>query len=490
MIDEKEIPYPPPMLPNVDYQTFDESFEPLVDLEHGALEHCQHFLKKLESVLLDAKMVQIPELIVAHLCCYLGASTTVCLAEKAKPLEPNIIGLIKQHADCAFAQFNRYPINSSVSTQREKQNNLAKLREQCPGSIIAQTVRLGRFVMDIMERLGSNRRLTLKYSDQKQEEFFCPQNEFFAFLIPLINEQHHEWQETLDGKSINYAVNQLAIQIAWLIGYFSHLDHQAPDAGRYLEYGLPCIALYREHTDEFLQAMRAKGQAVTSMQTDSVDEPSVDPEIEALLHEIHTLSSKTHANLPPAITTFQKEIAIVQAGIEKLLIELMAEGMAVKVVLMSVFYFWFTLDAPLRVEDPTVFDNYSPFDEMGNIIDLVKSTVRSLPEPKLSSELKLLNAKMQALKTNLPDPASLDEVDQATVAYQSKKVNTAIHTLTSNYLKQNYHVEVVANVLFSQWMHLSVFYGVSESDWQKMDYYLVEILAAVRNYIPTTIIKN
>ena len=487
MIDEKEIPYLQPMLPNVDYQTFDESFEPLVNLEHGILEHCQHFLQKLEAVLLDAKMTQIPELIVAHLFCYLGASTTVYLAGKAKQLEPNIIELIKQHADFAFAQFNQYPVNSSANTQREKQHNLAQLREHSPGSIVAQTVRLGQFVMDMMERLSSNRRLTLKYSRQKQEELFCPQNEFFAFLIPLINEQHHKWQETLDGKTINYTINHFAIQIAWLIGYFSHLDNQAPNKGNYLEYGLPCITLYREHTDEFLQAMRAKDQVLTSMQVYSEDESDVNPKIHSLLHEIHALSSKTHADLPPAITKVQKEIAIVQAGIEKLLIELMSEGMAIKVVLMSVFYFWFMLDAPLRVEDPTIFDDYSPFDEMGNIIDLVKTTVRALPEPKLSSELKLLNEKMQALKSNLPDPASLDEVDQATVAYQSNKVNTAIHALTSDYLKQDYHVEVIANVLFSQWIHLSIFYGVSESDWQKMDYYLVEILAAVRNYIPTII---
>lgn len=487
MIDKKEIPYPQPMLPNVDYQTFDEDLGPLVGLEHGVLEHCQNFLKKLERVLLDAKMIQVPELIVAHLCCYLGAITTVYMADKAKELESDIIELIKQHAEFAFSQFNQYPVNSSVDTQREKQNNLAQLRVDSPGSIVPQTVRLGRFVMDIMERLGSNRRQTLKYSQQKQEELFCPQNEFFSFLIPLINEQHHEWQETLDGKSINYAINQLAIQIAWLIGYFSHLDNQPPDSGRYLEYGLPCILLYREHTDELLQAMRAKGQVLTSMQADSEDAPGVDPEIASLLHEIHTLSSKTHADLPPAITQFQKETAIVQAGIEKQLIELMLEGMTVKVVLMSVFYFWFTLDAPLRVKDPAVFDDYSPFDEMGNIIDLVKTTARALPEPKLSSELKLLNAKMQALKANLPDPASLDEVDQATVAHQSNKVNTAIHTLTSDYLKQDYHPEVIANVLFSQWMRLSVFYGVSETDWQKMDYYLVEILAAVRDYIPTII---
>jgi len=43
------------------------------------------------------------------------------------------------------------------------------------------------------------------------------------------------------------------------------------------------------------------------------------------------------------------------------------------------------------------------------------------------------------------------------------------------------------DVLFSQWLRLSVFYGVSESDWQKMDHYFVEILTAVRDYIPTII---
>ena len=47
MNDEKEKPYPQPMLIDVDYQQFDEDFEPLIDLEHGVLEHCQDFLGKL-----------------------------------------------------------------------------------------------------------------------------------------------------------------------------------------------------------------------------------------------------------------------------------------------------------------------------------------------------------------------------------------------------------------------------------------------------------
>ena len=186
MIDEKESPYPQPMLPGVDYSCFNESFDPLVNLEHGILENCQHFLKELEDVLFSVKMVQVPELIVAHLCCYLGMVTTVYMVDTTKQLEPKIIDIMNEHADFAFSQFNQHPVNSSVSTQREKQNNLAQLRENSPGSIVAQTVRLGRVIMDMIERLGSNRSTTLKRSQQKQEELLCPQNEFFAFLIPII----------------------------------------------------------------------------------------------------------------------------------------------------------------------------------------------------------------------------------------------------------------------------------------------------------------
>ena len=91
----------------------------------------------------------------------------------------------------------------------------------------------------------------------------------------------------------------------------------------------------------------------------------------------------------------------------------------------------------------------------------------------------------QSLKSKLPAPEDLDNVPQDHVEYQSTRVNTAIHTLTSDYLKQDYHPEVIANVLFSQWLRLSVLYGVSEQEWQKMNHYFIEILTAVRNYIPT-----
>jgi len=485
MEDEKEQPYPQPMLPDVNYQQFGEDcFESLSELEYGALENLRDFLEGLEKGLFKKKMIQVPELILAHLCCYLGVITVILKDEQAKNLEPSILSLLKQHAHLAYEKFNQYPVNSSVKTHQEKKVNLEKLREESPGSIVVQTVRLGRTIMDTVERLYDNRHITLR-ARQKQEELFWSPDEFFEFLLPLAYEQRKQWEEMLWEKSINNAVNQLTVQIGWLMGYFSHLDRKAPTEGLYLEYGVSCLPLYIDYTHKIIQAAQKNNQKNRKTEEEKEEWYPTDSTLGLLMNEIRNLSQKTHAAEPPAISRFQKETTIVHAGLEKLLIEMIMEKMEIKIILMSLFYFWFTLDAPLRGVKPEWLEGYSPFDEMINIIALVKKIVQSLPEPEWSPDIKELNAKMELLKTHLPHPASFDEVPQNKVEEQSVKVNTAIHTLTSDYLKQGHHPEVIANILFSQWLRLSAFYGVSENAWQKMDHYFVEILTAVRNYLPT-----
>jgi hypothetical protein len=143
----------------------------------------------------------------------------------------------------------------------------------------------------------------------------------------------------------------------------------------------------------------------------------------------------------------------------------------------------------MRGIPPESLDKLSPFDEMGNIISLVRKTTFELPDPEFSSNVKMLNSKLESLKPSLPNPKDLDNVPEDRVQYQSTRVTAAIYTLTSDYLNQDYHPVVIANVLFSKWLRLSVLYGVSEQEWQKMNYYFVEILNAVRNYIPTIIKK-
>ncbi len=488
MIDSKEKPYPGPMLPGVDYQKFDENaddFESILNLEYGVLEHCQSFLGELERVLLSAKMIQVPELIISHLCAYLGIMAAVYGGHKAYELSNTITEIIEKHAALAYVKFNQYLQQSAMTTPFGKKDCLEKLKDNTPGSIVVQTLRLGKNIMDMMNRLDIHRDKILKYPSMKQNELFCPQPQFFDFVIPLVNDQHQHWIDTLDHQSTHFALNQFSIQIAWLIGYFSYLDHKPPNQGRYLEYALPCLTLYSEMMNKLLQNMYDKGQVLSSMESYYEEISNSEPQVTSLLKEIHDLSSKTHSAIPPAITDFEKETAIFQAGLEKLLIELMMEDMAVKVILMSVFYFWFTLDAPLRFSDPNLIDKHCAFDHMGNIIALVKSTTATLVKPKFSPNLTALNEKMQSLKAHLPHPSTLDHVPQDTIVYQSEKVNTAIHSFIGEYLNKNYNIEVITNVLFSQWMRLSVFYGISESEWQKMDYYFEKIITTVRSYLST-----
>lgn len=84
---------------------------------------------------------------------------------------------------------------------------------------------------------------------------------------------------------------------------------------------------------------------------------------------------------------------ITQAGIEKTIVELVMQKYSVKVILMSLFYFWFILEAPLHTDNPQLTDNEDAFSHMGVIIDLIKNTVASLPEPTFTPEIKALNEK-------------------------------------------------------------------------------------------------
>lgn len=198
-----------------------------------------------------------------------------------------------------------------------------------------------------------------------------------------------------------------------------------------------------------------------------------------LYDEVKSLSSKVNSQSSSAVTEFQKQLLVVHADIEKTLIELLSTSSPVKVVLFGVYYFWFTLAVPMY--NPKLkIDN--PLSYMTDMIMLVRSKVKSLPDPKFSTDVKTLNEKMQQLKAYLPHPAQLDVVNPALIQEQTERVNTAIHTISSKYLEENVHPELVANALFSHWLHLSVFFGVSEKEWQKTDYYSAEILQEVKHY--------
>ena len=54
----------------------------------------------------------------------------------------------------------------------------------------------------------------------------------------------HAWEDSIETKPILHAVNQTAMQIAWIMGYFAYMDQEKPT--KYLEFGLPLVKIYEE----------------------------------------------------------------------------------------------------------------------------------------------------------------------------------------------------------------------------------------------------
>jgi hypothetical protein len=438
------------------------------------MKSCSHFLEELKWVLIEEKLLQIPQILCGYLCAYLGTVTTVHTVKKAGALVPSLLKLIQHQAKASLNAFAQHPINHSVKSTDKKKSHLDQLRKITPGSIVVQTMRLGREIMDMLDEINHQPGIGSK---KKQTTPFCSDESLTKLMLLMGSEQCAQWREELDGLSDHYVLNQLAIQIGWLMGYFTHLQNKPLKESQYFDYGLPLIGMFQEHVYRLMEAFATTEHAKENKQSAHLEES------ESLLSEIRHLSEQTYNQKTPAANAFQKEVLIAHAGIEKTLMELITQGYEIKIILMSLFYFWFTLEAPINGVSKKTLDKTDPFHHMLPVIKLVKSTSHSLPKPELSKEIRALNDSMQQLKKHLTHPEKLDNVPQEIALEQTEAVNKAIHTITCDFLKKEMRIEAITNALFSHWLRFSVFFGVSESEWQKMDYYLVEILKEVRGYL-------
>ena len=467
------------MLPGVEYTNIKDDFcFSLVELEADTMRSCIDFLKALKPVIIEENLMQDRVIMVAYLCAYLGTVTTVHVVDGAGKLEPAIIDIIKHQADEAFKQFEANPVNSTVLEHEEKVANLEVLRQKAPGSIVAQTVRLGRRVIDMLEDITDNYRLNNPNPHKvTQTELFCSQDKLIKILLAFSSKSCVQWRKSLDGLSDNYVINQLAIQIGWLIGYFSHLQSESPEKARYFDYGLPLVEVYSQYV---YQLMESFAEIKASREAELEEE-----ETESLLNDVHELSVKTNAQRVPAVNEYQKQLLKAHASIESTLLSLVKENFELKIINMSLFYFWFNLEAPMQGVDRDVLDSTDVLSHFSSVVELVKSTVSALPEPEFSDEVKELHCNMEKLKARMPHPKVFDDVEKSKAAEQTATVNEAIYKVTCDLMKKEFHLEAVSNALFNHWLRCSVFFGVTEKEWQKMDYYQINIMQEVRRYLQT-----
>ena len=221
--------------------------DPVLDLEYMTLRHLENLAEAIKTALIEEGMVQMPESLVAHFCGYLGYLSVYTLGlERATALEKPLGTLVRSQAQEAFALFEKYPVNSGEKQQ--KHDNLEQCRSQAPGSIIVQTLRFGRCLFDMIEELRTERRFRSD-NQSKQTEMFCSIDRLMVIFRQHADDLRKESTEA--ERDIILDINQTAIQLGYLMGYYGHFDGSPQ---RYFEYGLPCIALFIEYGHKFIQA--------------------------------------------------------------------------------------------------------------------------------------------------------------------------------------------------------------------------------------------
>lgn len=242
----KTISYPKNMLSGVNYAVFDNDEgifgNGLIDLEYETMSSLSDFINDLKPILIREKIIPPPVIMVSYLCAYLGFFAMSGLKEiQTEKIEPDIKKLLETQSKEVYRHFLKYKIQKTEGPNE----NLQAMREDFPGSIVVQTMRLGRIIWDTMEEL-SFRNDTI----QRQTKLFCSQKALLPLLVAKTKQEIHDWKERLGGKSLLYAVNQMTLQIAWIMGYFAYLDKEEPT--RYLEFGVPLVKMFGETGKQLL----------------------------------------------------------------------------------------------------------------------------------------------------------------------------------------------------------------------------------------------
>lgn len=242
----EDISYPDTaMLPGIHYEFSGSSFSgsTLVDLEYETAEHLTHLSDSLKFILIAEGILQIPEVFVAHLCAYIGYVSVYSLGfEHAQKLEEDMVSIVRSQAQASFELFKAYPLNGDI---REKSiENIEICKQKSPGSIVPQTMRLGRAIYDMLDEINNAKHKKSGPSRQDEEDLFAP-------IVPLLSSfKEHSISLLAHDRDVKFDINQLCIQVGYLIGYYAHLDGSIKP---YKEFGLPCLPLFIEYGNKFIE---------------------------------------------------------------------------------------------------------------------------------------------------------------------------------------------------------------------------------------------
>lgn len=248
----KKMYYSKDMLPGVDYNYLEKEdifCDQIVGLEYETWRILNDVVEEIKDLMIDSKMITVVEMLVTHLAGYLGFMASNALGvETATYIQNKINGIISREVKTSVELFGKYPIASELGGEAKRKENLGKLREVGPSSIVVQTMRLGNVIWDSVGELRYNYP-TAKY----ERDSLVPVMPFILMLRQKCKKILKELNGNDEAAPL-YHVNQTAVQIGWIIGYFSHLDSNNTEKRieMILSYVLGSTKIFIEYGAKFL----------------------------------------------------------------------------------------------------------------------------------------------------------------------------------------------------------------------------------------------
>ena len=205
-----------------------------------------------------------------------------------------------------------------------------------------------------------------------------------------------------------------------------------------------------------------------------------------LLDELKNLHLEIHSTDPVPSNENERQAELIIKSFQQTVNSLIMSNVPIKIIFMSLFYFWFKLEADMqRVSDTKINAKLkNPDVLLKETIALIKSIVDSYEDNLQSSQMQTLGQNIDMLKLLITDDMIDCKLPYDELKEKTAKVNLCIAGVIKGFLDQSYNPEIIANVLFNNWLRLSAFNSsITEKYYQKIEYYFEEVTVALRAHM-------
>lgn len=203
------------------------------------------------------------------------------------------------------------------------------------------------------------------------------------------------------------------------------------------------------------------------------------------LKKLTILGQKVKAKTLHGVTPSEKITAEAMMTLEAMVMKFILDGLSIRAVIMSLYYFWFILEAPLyQLEVNDLPEHISILDSFSALAGRVQLHLSTLPNPPHDEDYQALAFHFDELKPFLATSHTHQQdiySREAPPAQDIETINQTIHQITSELLLQDIHPQIIGALLCLNWLRLSTLIEqVPEAYYQKIDYYFEEMIQTLR----------